>query len=69
MKFLIFLWLFSITTVVYYPLYIWQCVHCKCRFYGKNPPYNSKCLHPFIQTDIWELKEIKYIPIKSKEMS
>lgn len=54
-----------LSSIGYYELYVWECVMCNCKYYGRNPPAHSRCLKNDITgEDIWELKEVRLIPVK-----
>lgn len=53
--------------VAYYQLYIWKCSACSCKYYGKNPPKDSKCLKTHMN-DIWELERIELVPLNKEQL-
>jgi hypothetical protein len=53
--------------IAYYELYIWKCSACSCKYYGNNPPKDSKCLKTYMN-DIWELERIELVPLTPEQL-
>ena len=51
----------------YYQLYIWRCGNCNCKYYGRNPPLDSRCLKTGL-FDVWILEQIKKVPLTKEQL-